>query len=121
MLLEIYKAVRESVTHHPTNGVVGASSHALIFLLLLPFKNINLDSVIVDLQDDSLRAEAVIKDHSYLIHIGEYLILIHGNSLLPFIMATACSAVENAVIFYLLLLLWVVISDPFFCYCFPSC
>ncbi|EDL77608.1 cytochrome b5 reductase 4, isoform CRA_c [Rattus norvegicus] len=32
--------------------------------------NINLDSVIVDLQDDSLRAEAVIKDHSYLIHIG---------------------------------------------------
>uniref|UniRef100_A0A8I6ABY9 Cytochrome b5 reductase 4 n=1 Tax=Rattus norvegicus TaxID=10116 RepID=A0A8I6ABY9_RAT len=32
-------------------------------------KNINLDSVIVDLQDDSLRAEAVIKDHSYLIHI----------------------------------------------------
>ncbi|XP_006243534.1 cytochrome b5 reductase 4 isoform X1 [Rattus norvegicus] len=33
-------------------------------------KNINLDSVIVDLQDDSLRAEAVIKDHSYLIHIG---------------------------------------------------
>ena len=119
MLLEIYKAVRESVTHHPTNGVVGASSHALIFLLLLPFKNINLDSVIVDLQDDSWRAEAVIKDHSYLIHIGEYLILIH--SLLPFIMATACSAVENAVIFYLLLLLWVVISDPFFCYCFPSC
>lgn len=33
-------------------------------------KNIHLDSVIVDLQDDSLRAEAVIKDHSYLIHIG---------------------------------------------------
>ncbi|XP_032765615.1 cytochrome b5 reductase 4 isoform X2 [Rattus rattus] len=33
-------------------------------------KNINLDSVVVDLQDDSLRAEAVIKDHSYLIHIG---------------------------------------------------
>ncbi|XP_037060933.1 LOW QUALITY PROTEIN: cytochrome b5 reductase 4-like [Peromyscus leucopus] len=33
-------------------------------------KNINLDSVVVDLQDDTLRAEAVIKDHSYLIHIG---------------------------------------------------
>lgn len=33
-------------------------------------KNINLDSVIVDLLDDSLRAETVIKDHSYLIHIG---------------------------------------------------
>ncbi|XP_055458469.1 cytochrome b5 reductase 4 [Psammomys obesus] len=34
-------------------------------------KNISLDSVvIVDLQDESLRAEAVIKDHSYLIHIG---------------------------------------------------
>ncbi|XP_052572004.1 cytochrome b5 reductase 4 isoform X4 [Peromyscus californicus insignis] len=33
-------------------------------------KNINLDSVVVDLQDDILRAElAVIKDHSYLIHI----------------------------------------------------
>lgn len=32
-------------------------------------KNINLDSVIVDLQDDSLRAEVAIKDHSYLIHI----------------------------------------------------
>ncbi|ERE75363.1 cytochrome b5 reductase 4-like isoform 1 [Cricetulus griseus] len=32
-------------------------------------KNINLDSVIVDLQDDSLRAEVVIKDQSYLIHI----------------------------------------------------
>ncbi|XP_036048129.1 cytochrome b5 reductase 4 isoform X3 [Onychomys torridus] len=33
-------------------------------------KNINLDSVVVDLQDDTLRAEAVIKDHSYLIHVG---------------------------------------------------
>ncbi|XP_028612039.1 cytochrome b5 reductase 4 isoform X1 [Grammomys surdaster] len=33
-------------------------------------KNISLDSVIVDLQDNSLRAEAAIKDHSYLIHIG---------------------------------------------------
>ncbi|NP_001387705.1 uncharacterized protein LOC123956256 isoform 1 [Mus musculus] len=33
-------------------------------------KNISLDSVIVDLQDDSLRAEAVIKDHSYLVHVG---------------------------------------------------
>eukprot|EP00072_Mus_musculus_P040043 XP_006511263.1 PREDICTED: cytochrome b5 reductase 4 isoform X3 [Mus musculus] len=35
-------------------------------------KNISLDSVIVDLQDDSLRAEAVIKDHSYLVHVGLY-------------------------------------------------
>ncbi|XP_038177311.1 cytochrome b5 reductase 4 isoform X1 [Arvicola amphibius] len=33
-------------------------------------KNINLDSVIVDLQGGSLRAETFIKDHSYLIHIG---------------------------------------------------
>ncbi|XP_051063601.1 cytochrome b5 reductase 4 isoform X2 [Phodopus roborovskii] len=32
-------------------------------------KNINLASVMVDLQDDSLRAEVVINDHSYLIHI----------------------------------------------------
>ncbi|XP_050996770.1 cytochrome b5 reductase 4 [Acomys russatus] len=32
-------------------------------------KNICSDSVIVDLQDDSLRAEAVIKDHCYLVHI----------------------------------------------------
>lgn len=60
-----------------------------------------------------MRAEAVIKDHSYLVHVGEYRILIHENSLLPFIMAAACSAVESAVIFYLLLLLWVVIFDPF--------
>nr|XP_034340207.1 cytochrome b5 reductase 4 isoform X3 [Arvicanthis niloticus] len=33
-------------------------------------KKISLDSVIVDLQDDSLRAEAVLKGQSYLIHIG---------------------------------------------------
>ncbi|KAM5256899.1 cytochrome b5 reductase 4 [Ctenodactylus gundi] len=33
-------------------------------------KDISLDSVIVDHQDDSLRAETVVKDHSYLIHIG---------------------------------------------------
>nr|XP_048291754.1 cytochrome b5 reductase 4 isoform X3 [Myodes glareolus] len=33
-------------------------------------KTISLDSVIVDLQGDSLRAETFIKDHSYLIHIG---------------------------------------------------
>ncbi|XP_027625706.1 cytochrome b5 reductase 4 isoform X2 [Tupaia chinensis] len=33
-------------------------------------KDINLDSVIVDLQDNSFRAEATIKDYSYLIHIG---------------------------------------------------
>ena len=33
-------------------------------------KNISLDSVIVDLQDDSSRADAVIKDHSYLVHVG---------------------------------------------------
>ncbi|XP_041535434.1 cytochrome b5 reductase 4 isoform X3 [Microtus oregoni] len=33
-------------------------------------KNISLDSVMVDLQGDSLRAETFIQDHSYLIHIG---------------------------------------------------
>ena len=33
-------------------------------------KNISLDSVLVDLQGDSLRAETFIQDHSYLIHIG---------------------------------------------------
>lgn len=50
-----------------------------IFLFLLPFKTISLDSVIVDLQGDSLRAETFIKDHSYLIHIGEYLIFTNEN------------------------------------------
>lgn len=35
----------------------------------------NLDSVIVDYQDDSFRAETIIKDYSYLIHMGKYLIL----------------------------------------------
>ncbi|XP_052043655.1 cytochrome b5 reductase 4 isoform X2 [Apodemus sylvaticus] len=43
---------------------------AVTIVIYTKQKNINLDSVIVDLQDDSLRAEAVIKDHSYLIHIG---------------------------------------------------
>ncbi|XP_011363183.1 cytochrome b5 reductase 4 isoform X4 [Pteropus vampyrus] len=33
-------------------------------------KDINLDSVIVDYQDDSFRAETIIKDYSYLIYIG---------------------------------------------------
>nr|XP_010332128.1 cytochrome b5 reductase 4 isoform X2 [Saimiri boliviensis boliviensis] len=33
-------------------------------------KNINLDSIIVDHQDDSFRAETIIKDCLYLIHIG---------------------------------------------------
>ncbi|XP_006175556.1 LOW QUALITY PROTEIN: cytochrome b5 reductase 4 [Camelus ferus] len=33
-------------------------------------KDISLDSVIVDLRDDSLRAETFIKDYSYLIHTG---------------------------------------------------
>ncbi|XP_077018466.1 cytochrome b5 reductase 4 isoform X1 [Tamandua tetradactyla] len=33
-------------------------------------KDINLDSVIIDHQDDSFRAEIIIKDYSYLIHIG---------------------------------------------------
>ncbi|XP_025300666.3 cytochrome b5 reductase 4 isoform X1 [Canis lupus dingo] len=33
-------------------------------------KDINLDSVIVDHQDDSFRAETIIKDYSYIIHIG---------------------------------------------------
>uniref|UniRef100_A0A8C9AVD8 Cytochrome b5 reductase 4 n=1 Tax=Prolemur simus TaxID=1328070 RepID=A0A8C9AVD8_PROSS len=33
-------------------------------------KDINLESIIVDHQDDSLRAETIIKDCSYLIHIG---------------------------------------------------
>ncbi|XP_023567794.1 cytochrome b5 reductase 4 isoform X2 [Octodon degus] len=33
-------------------------------------KDISLDSVIVDHRDDSFRAETIIKDHSYLIHIG---------------------------------------------------
>uniref|UniRef100_G3SV99 Cytochrome b5 reductase 4 n=1 Tax=Loxodonta africana TaxID=9785 RepID=G3SV99_LOXAF len=33
-------------------------------------KDINLDSVIVDHQDDSFRAETIIKDYSYLIHLG---------------------------------------------------
>ncbi|XP_078225824.1 cytochrome b5 reductase 4 isoform X22 [Callithrix jacchus] len=33
-------------------------------------KDINLDSIIVDHQDDSFRAETIIKDHLYLIHIG---------------------------------------------------
>ncbi|XP_029799505.1 cytochrome b5 reductase 4 isoform X3 [Suricata suricatta] len=32
-------------------------------------KDINLDSVIVDHQDDSFRAETLIKDYSYIIHI----------------------------------------------------
>ncbi|XP_062952976.1 cytochrome b5 reductase 4 isoform X3 [Cynocephalus volans] len=35
-------------------------------------KDINLDSVIVDHLDDSFRAETIIKDYSYLIHIGLY-------------------------------------------------
>ncbi|XP_069344460.1 cytochrome b5 reductase 4 [Eulemur rufifrons] len=33
-------------------------------------KDINLESIIVDHQDDSFRAETIIKDCSYLIHIG---------------------------------------------------
>uniref|UniRef100_A0A8C9H904 Cytochrome b5 reductase 4 n=1 Tax=Piliocolobus tephrosceles TaxID=591936 RepID=A0A8C9H904_9PRIM len=33
-------------------------------------KDINLDSIIVDHQDDSFRAETIIKDFLYLIHIG---------------------------------------------------
>nr|XP_020142662.1 cytochrome b5 reductase 4 isoform X1 [Microcebus murinus] len=33
-------------------------------------KDISLESVIVDHQDDSFRAETIIKDYSYLIHIG---------------------------------------------------
>ncbi|XP_030884532.1 cytochrome b5 reductase 4 isoform X2 [Leptonychotes weddellii] len=33
-------------------------------------KDINLDSVIVDHQDDSFRAETIIKDYSYIIHMG---------------------------------------------------
>nr|XP_019585079.1 PREDICTED: cytochrome b5 reductase 4 isoform X2 [Rhinolophus sinicus] len=32
-------------------------------------KDVNLDSVIVDYQDDSFRAETIIKDYSYLIHM----------------------------------------------------
>lgn len=32
-------------------------------------KDMNLDSVIVDYQDDSFRAETIIKDYSYLIHM----------------------------------------------------
>ncbi|XP_054578183.1 cytochrome b5 reductase 4 isoform X5 [Eptesicus fuscus] len=35
-------------------------------------KDVNLDSVIVDHQYDSFRAETIIKDYSYLIHIGLY-------------------------------------------------
>ncbi|KAF3831735.1 hypothetical protein GH733_000547 [Mirounga leonina] len=38
-------------------------------------KDINLDSVIVDHQDDSFRAETIIKDYSYIIHMGKYFIL----------------------------------------------
>nr|XP_020741386.1 cytochrome b5 reductase 4 [Odocoileus virginianus texanus] len=34
------------------------------------FKDINLDSVIVDHRDDSFRAETVIKDYSYLVHVA---------------------------------------------------
>ncbi|XP_027407278.1 cytochrome b5 reductase 4 isoform X3 [Bos indicus x Bos taurus] len=33
-------------------------------------KDINLDSVIVDHRDDSFRAETVIKDYSYLVHVA---------------------------------------------------
>lgn len=33
-------------------------------------KDINLDSIIVDHQDNSFRAETVIKDFSYIIHVG---------------------------------------------------
>ncbi|XP_047414574.1 cytochrome b5 reductase 4 isoform X1 [Sciurus carolinensis] len=33
-------------------------------------KDINLDSIIVDHQNDSFRAETIIKDYSYLIHVG---------------------------------------------------
>lgn len=33
-------------------------------------KDINLDSIIIDHQNDSFRAETIIKDYSYLIHIG---------------------------------------------------
>ncbi|XP_032007999.1 cytochrome b5 reductase 4 isoform X4 [Hylobates moloch] len=33
-------------------------------------KDISLDSIIVDHQNDSFRAETIIKDYSYLIHIG---------------------------------------------------
>uniref|UniRef100_A0A8C7AB11 Cytochrome b5 reductase 4 n=1 Tax=Neovison vison TaxID=452646 RepID=A0A8C7AB11_NEOVI len=33
-------------------------------------KDINLDSIIVDHQDNSFRAETVIKDYSYIMHVG---------------------------------------------------
>ena len=41
------------------------------FSFLFLFKDINLDSVIVDHRDDSFRAETVIKDYSYLVHVGK--------------------------------------------------
>lgn len=76
LLGDVYQ---ESALHRLTNGVLWGQFSVFIFLFLLPFKTINLDSVIVDLQGDSLRAETFIKDHSYLIHIGEYLIFTNGN------------------------------------------
>lgn len=76
LLGDVYQ---ESAPHHLRNGVLWGQFSFFIFLFLLPFKNISLDSVMVDLQGDSLRAETFIQDHSYLIHIGEYLIFTNGN------------------------------------------
>lgn len=76
LLGDVYQ---ESAPHRLRNGVLWGQFSFFIFLFLLPFKNISLDSVMVDLQGDSLRAETFIQDHSYLIHIGEYLIFTNGN------------------------------------------
>lgn len=45
----------------------------LIFSFWFLFKDINLGSITVDHQGDSFRVETIIKDYSYLIHIGKYL------------------------------------------------
>lgn len=82
------------------------------------FKDINLDSVIVDHQDDSFRAETIIKDYSYIIHLGKYFILMEttpvsfkfGNNLVYSL--GSCSILSDIVN-------WFVIFDQFlFCFFF---
>ncbi|KAM6181882.1 cytochrome b5 reductase 4 [Erethizon dorsatum] len=43
---------------------------SVTIVIYIKQKDISLDSVIVDHQDGSFRAETIIKDYSYLIHIG---------------------------------------------------
>lgn len=49
------------------------------------FKDISLDSVVVDHQDNSFRVEISIEDYSYLMHLGEYFISLLRINILLFI------------------------------------